>query len=39
MRKLYFVVAMLVMSVVMLAGGNKPLRVVVLGDDPMMVSD
>jgi hypothetical protein len=39
MRKLYFVVAMLVMRVVMLAGGNKPLRVVVLGDDPMMVSD
>lgn len=38
MRKLLIVVPMLVMSVVMLAD-QKPLRVVVVGDDPMMVSD
>lgn len=38
MKRLFFILPMLVMSVVMLAE-PKPLRVVVLGDDPMMVVD
>lgn len=38
MKKLFIILPMLVMSLAMLAD-DKPLRVVVLGDDPMMVSD
>ncbi len=39
MKRLFFVVPVLVMSLMMHAAELKPLRVVVLGDDPMMVSD
>ena len=38
MKKLLFILPMLMLSVIMTAA-PQPLRVVVLGDDPMMVSD
>ena len=38
MKKLLFILPMLMLSVMMTAA-PQPLRVVVLGDDPMMVSD